>query len=94
MGIDIQDIWPEEMYVPGLVIHLVKKKKQEEEEEPPTSVSRSALESACHLVGCLHEENEAQYYAVLKDRKCFQDIVVSPDMFIDHAPWRYVVLPI
>lgn len=78
MALDVQDVWPEEMYVPGLVIHLVK------EEEPS---EQSALQTFCHFMGC-SEESQAQYYAVLKNRKKFQDIVVSPNMFIDHAPWR------
>jgi len=79
MGSELQDVWPEEMYVPGLIIHLVK------EEEP--NANQSMVQTFCHFMGCL-EESDAQYSAVLKDRKCFQDIVVSPNMFIDHAPWR------
>lgn len=77
-GSDLQERWPAEMYVPGLVIHLVK------EEEPS---EQSLLQTFFHFMGFC-EEDKAQYSAVLKDRKSFRDIVVSPNMFIDHAPWR------
>jgi len=77
---ELQDVWPEEMYVPGLVIHLVK------ETEP--SEQSSMVQTFCHGVGCVEESEKAQYSAVLKDRKSFRDIVVSPNMFIDHGPWR------
>lgn len=78
LGSELQDVWPEEMYVPGLVIHLVKETEPREQ---------SMVQTFCHGVGCV-EESEAQYSAVLKDRKSFRDIVVSPNMFIDHGPWR------
>lgn len=78
LGSELQDVWPEEMYVPGLVIHLVKEMEPSE---------RSMVQTFCYGLGCV-EESEAQYSAVLKDRKSFRDIVVSPNMFIDHGPWR------
>ncbi|KAG0625088.1 hypothetical protein M758_2G026800 [Ceratodon purpureus] len=77
-GSDAQERWPAEMYVPGLVIHLVK------EEEPS---EQSLLQTLFHFLG-FSEEDKAQYSAVLKDRTSFRDIVISPNMFIDHAPWR------
>lgn len=77
-GSDLQERWPQEMYVPGLVIHLVK------EEEPS---EQSLLQTIFHFMGFC-EEDKAQYSAVLKSRRSFRDIIVSPNMFIDHAPWR------
>lgn len=77
-GSDLQELWPQEMYVPGLVIHLVK------EEEPS---EQSLLQTIFHFMGFC-EEDKAQYSAVLKSRRSFRDIIVSPNMFIDHAPWR------
>ena len=74
----LQERWPQEMYVPGLVIHLVK-------EEQPSE--QSLLQTFGHFLGFC-EDDKAQYSAVLKDRNSFRDIVVSPNMFIDHAPWR------
>ena len=55
-------------------------------EEPS---EQSQLQTLNQFMG-FFEEEKAQYSAILKDRKIMsQDIiVVSPKIFIEHAPWR------
>lgn len=67
--------------VPRLVIHLVK-----DLEEPS---EQSELQTMNQFMG-FFEEEKAQHSAILNDRKIIsQDIiVVSPKIFIEHAPWR------
>lgn len=78
---DLQTLWPEEMFVPGLVIHMVK-------EAAPVN-NQSWWQSLYRFV-VTGDEKQARHHAVLKDRKNFRDFVISPDMFMDHSPWRYV----
>lgn len=80
-GSDLEQLWPAEMFVPGLVIHLVR-------EEEPTGVS-SWISSFWYTWRA--EGNTTKYRAILIDRNCLRNIVVSPAMFIDHMPWKYVI---
>lgn len=66
---------PVEMYLPGLVVHLLK-------EETPGVSWRSSFWNSWQA------ERKSKYRAVLVDRKKFQDLVISPSMFIDHMPWK------
>lgn len=77
-GSDLQSLWPVEMFVPGLVIHLIR-------EEDPSSESFWKSSYTSMVAG---EEKQPRHRAILKDRKSFRDIVVSPAMFLDHMPWR------
>ncbi|KAL6840346.1 hypothetical protein ACP4OV_030156 [Aristida adscensionis] len=61
-----------EVYLPGLVIHIVPVKKG----TPPvqkTAVTRFKNKS---------------YKAFIANRQDFMDLVVTPRMFLDHLPWR------
>lgn len=62
-----------EMFMPGLIIHLV-----------PANSEKLPLWQGWSR----KEQQRCQHQAVIKDRKSFQDIVVSPSMFLDHMPWR------
>lgn len=33
---------------------------------------------------------QTRYEAYVANREAFMDIIVSPSMFIDHLPWRYI----
>ena len=81
---DLQTLWPEEMFVPGLVIHMVK-------EAAPLTNNQSWWQSVYRFL-VTGEDKRARHHAVLKDRKNFRDFVISPDMFMDHSPWRYFTL--
>lgn len=64
---------PLEMYLPGLVIHVV-----------PDHGSLLAS-----LLDARKEQEKAQSYkAYIANRENFKDILVSPSMFLDHFPWR------
>ncbi|CAL0316295.1 unnamed protein product [Lupinus luteus] len=63
---------PPDMYLPGLVIHIVHEQKK----------SQAALTS-----WRLQERGKC-YRAYIAKRENFKDIVVSPSMFLDHLPWR------
>ncbi|KAH9325410.1 hypothetical protein KI387_005588, partial [Taxus chinensis] len=65
---------PVEMYVPGLVIHIVPEAKQ------------NTWPSWRNWKWC-HGEDQS-HRAILRHRESFKDVVVSPSMFLDHMPWR------
>lgn len=65
---------PPEMYLPGLLIHIVPEQKR-----PQTDLKtywRVQERGKCHR-------------AYIANRESFKDIIVSPSMFLDHLPWRY-----
>nr|XP_027103117.1 sn1-specific diacylglycerol lipase beta-like [Coffea arabica] len=62
-----------EMFVPGLVIHIVPVK---EHVHHPLLKRFSIWEEDC------------SYKAYIAKRESFKDIIVSPSMFLDHLPWR------
>ena len=64
-----------EVYLPGLVVHIVPVKK-----------STSPLQKTT----VTHRKNKS-YKAFIANRKDFMDLVVTPRMFLDHLPWRYVL---
>lgn len=64
---------PREMYLPGVVIHIV----------PEPNQSNTAHWTSWRL------QKENQYKAYLAEREKFKDIAVSRSMFLDHLPWRY-----
>lgn len=63
-----------EMFMPGLIVHIVPVNK---------SSSWHSWDSWGKKVqqGCEHR-------ALIKDRRSFQDLVISASMFLDHMPWR------
>ncbi|XP_057428068.1 uncharacterized protein LOC130721319 isoform X2 [Lotus japonicus] len=64
---------PPEMYLPGLLIHIVPEQKR-----PQTDLKtywRVQERGKCHR-------------AYIANRESFKDIIVSPSMFLDHLPWR------
>jgi len=61
-----------EVYLPGLVVHIVPVKK-----------STSPLQKTT----VTHRKNKS-YKAFIANRKDFMDLVVTPRMFLDHLPWR------
>lgn len=61
-----------EVYLPGLVVHVVPVKK-----------------GASPLQKTTRQKNKS-YKAFIACREDFMDIVVTPRMFLDHLPWRYV----
>ncbi|KAH7521425.1 hypothetical protein FEM48_Zijuj07G0031800 [Ziziphus jujuba var. spinosa] len=63
---------PPELYLPGLVIHMVPQ---------PRSVHKSLQN------GCGFRARERCHKAYIADRESFKDIIVSPSMFLDHLPW-------
>lgn len=64
---------PPEMYLPGFVIHIVADKKS-----PQNDLKRSWRTM----------ETERCYRAYVANRENFNNIIVSPSMFLDHLPWR------
>ncbi|XP_050235697.1 uncharacterized protein LOC126685774 isoform X2 [Mercurialis annua] len=64
---------PPEMFLPGLVVHMVPKGRNTS--LPLWKSWRS-------------QESGLNYNACLAKREDFKDIVVSPNMFLDHLPWR------
>ncbi|XP_058774540.1 uncharacterized protein LOC131648831 isoform X1 [Vicia villosa] len=64
---------PPEMYLPGFVIHIVADKKS-----PQNDLKRSWRTM----------ERERCYRAYVANRENFNNIIVSPSMFLDHLPWR------
>ncbi|KAG6544343.1 hypothetical protein Mapa_014177 [Marchantia paleacea] len=78
-GVDLQEMWPAEMYVPGLVLHLVRNSGNS---------SWSALRRSFTFARNPDLPKRPKHKAYLKDRKQFRDILVSPAMFLDHMPWK------
>ncbi|KAJ1382415.1 Fungal lipase-like domain [Sesbania bispinosa] len=64
---------PQEMYLPGFVIHIVPEQKR----------SQTDLKIAWRM-----QERGKCYRAYIANRESFKDIIVSPSMFLDHLPWR------
>ncbi|KAH8517805.1 hypothetical protein H0E87_005645, partial [Populus deltoides] len=62
-----------EMFLPGLVIHMVAQQRHV---------------SMPFWKGWSVQESVQNYNAYLANREIFKDIVVSPNMFFDHLPWR------
>ncbi|KAL2613069.1 hypothetical protein R1flu_024761 [Riccia fluitans] len=79
LGEDVQEMWPAEMYVPGLVIHLVRNAGDS---------SWSAFKRSFNFSSIPELPKRPKHKAYLKDRKEFRDIHVSPAMFLDHMPWK------
>eukprot|EP01018_Ginkgo_biloba_P033959 Gb_37749 [translate_table: standard] len=73
-GPDMVDTEPAEVFIPGLVIHIVPETKQD-------------IWPFCRSWKWLHG-GEHCHRAILRHRESFKDIVVSPSMFLDHMPWR------
>lgn len=65
---------PIEMFLPGLVIHVV----------PQQKCLNMPLWTSWRK-----EKRVQSYKAFIANRESFKDIVVSPSMFLDHLPWRY-----
>jgi len=61
-----------EVYLPGLVVHVVPVKKS-------TSPLQKTTVTRC---------KNKSYKAFIANRKDFMDLVVTPRMFLDHLPWR------
>lgn len=74
VGPDVSEIEPVEMFVPGLVIHIIPEAKQ-------------TVWPSWKNLNWLHRK-DASHRAILRDRESFKDIIVSPSMFLDHVPWR------
>ncbi|KNA18371.1 hypothetical protein SOVF_071440 [Spinacia oleracea] len=64
---------PPELYLPGLVIHLIK---------------RQRTTTFPLFKGWGAQGTEPPYRAVIADRQNFKEILISPNMFLDHLPWR------
>lgn len=78
-GADVEELWPAEMFVPGLVVHLVRTAGDTRWFGLPKSLTFSTE---------LVVQERPKHTAVLKDRKLFRDILVTPAMFLDHMPWK------
>ncbi|XP_015942351.1 uncharacterized protein LOC107467700 isoform X1 [Arachis duranensis] len=63
---------PPEMYLPGLVIHIIPVQNKPQTSIKPWRIGGSGR----------------SYKAYLANRENFKDIIVSPSMFLDHLPWR------
>lgn len=72
----VEQLWPAEMFIPGLVVHVTC--------DHETSLFWSPWKRSSK------RHNQHQHRAVLRDRTHFRDIIVSPSMFLDHLPWRYL----
>jgi hypothetical protein len=79
MDSDLQRMWPAEMFVPGLIIHLVL--------EEGSYAAASMWNSSYRFLMRQESSKKPQYRAILRDRESFRNIVVSPSMFLDHMPW-------
>ncbi|GMJ01731.1 hypothetical protein like AT1G05790 [Hibiscus trionum] len=64
---------PTEMFLPGLLIHIIP--------QPPH------LSIPLWKSWGVHDDNR-KYKAVIVNREDLKDIVVAPNMFFDHLPWR------
>ncbi|XP_024988747.1 uncharacterized protein LOC112523389 isoform X2 [Cynara cardunculus var. scolymus] len=62
-----------EMFLPGVVIHIVPEKKKF---DMPLYRRWSTPDARCG------------YEAYVANREAFMDMIVSPYMFVDHLPWR------
>lgn len=66
---------PKEMFLPGLIVHIVPDK-------------RSLVAPIWKALTIM--KMPQKFKAYVSDRETFKDIVVSPSMFLDHLPWRYL----
>ncbi|XP_056161408.1 uncharacterized protein LOC115688586 isoform X2 [Syzygium oleosum] len=66
---------PKEMFLPGLIVHIVPDKR--------------SLVAPIWKALTINEMPQ-KFKAYISDRETFKDIVVSPSMFLDHLPWRYL----
>ncbi|KAE8712325.1 putative transcription factor [Hibiscus syriacus] len=66
---------PTEMFLPGLLIHMLP--------QPPN------LSIPLWKSWGVHDDNQ-KYKAVIVNREDLKDIVVTPNMFFDHLPWRCI----
>ncbi|VAH66848.1 unnamed protein product [Triticum turgidum subsp. durum] len=64
-----------DVYLPGLIIHIVPIKNG-------TSPLRKTL---------VTRHKNKSYKAFIANRQDFMDLVVTPRMFLDHLPWRYIL---
>ncbi|KAK6930615.1 Fungal lipase-like domain [Dillenia turbinata] len=64
---------PPDVFLPGLVIHIVPK-------------GRSS--NLLTWKSWKNQDCVPRYKAYIANRESFKDIAVSPDMFLDHLPWR------
>jgi hypothetical protein len=64
-----------EVYLPGLVVHVVPVKK-----------GASPLQNTI-----VTRQKNKSYKALIARRRDFMDLVVTHHMFLDHLPWRYVL---
>lgn len=62
-----------EMFLPGMVIHIVPEKKSF---DIPLYKRWGTPDAQC------------RFEAYVANRETFMDMIVSPSMFIDHLPWR------
>jgi hypothetical protein len=63
------------VYIPGLIVHIVPVKNG-------TSPLRKTL---------LNRHKNKSYKAFIANRRDFMDLAVTPRMFLDHLPWRYIL---
>ncbi|KAE8702957.1 putative transcription factor [Hibiscus syriacus] len=66
---------PTEMFLPGLLIHILP--------QPPN------LSIPLWKSWGVHDDNQ-KYKAVIVNQEDLKDIVVAPNMFFDHLPWRCI----
>ncbi|KAL5991057.1 hypothetical protein ACLOJK_011963 [Asimina triloba] len=72
-SVDVLNSEHPEMFLPGLVIHIVPEKKG----------------SLFPLWGKWKVKDKHEgYRAYIASRESFKDLIVSPYMFLDHLPWR------
>lgn len=64
-----------ELYLPGLIIHIV----------PQKDGLRKPLWKRWRTW-----DRRCKFRAYVAKREAFKDIIVSPYMFLDHLPWRYL----
>jgi hypothetical protein len=81
-GSDLQEHFKAEMFLPGKIVHLIR------EEKPTATTWKSSFWYTWRADG-----NATKFRALVADRKRFRNIVISPAMFIDHMPWKYVTSP-
>lgn len=67
---------PPELFLPGLIIHIVPEKTN----FPPIPIWKPWK----------LQDNSDAFKVYVANKDSFKDLVVSPSMFLDHLPWRYV----
>lgn len=81
LGSDLHRQYPVEMFIPGLVIHVIRDEKPK---------SESSWKLSFWYMWRQRSASDTKYQAILTDRESFSNIVLSPAMFLDHMPWKYV----